>query len=735
MRVERLRPPSEPGREPDGGGGNDFDLMSLLTQLWVRKWLVLGLTLIGAAIGAAVGQLPPNQFRTTALVQIEPMSGGITLPTELIGELLLGRDQANSLETETHVIRSRLILDAVIDDLRLDIVVIPQQAPFVGEVLMRRHLPVIDGLLAPAYARANERLVVDDFAPPPGVDRVSLLVLDGGRIRATLPDGATVEGAVPGTLDLPGGGTLGVTRLEAPAGRVYTVARRPHRLAANEIRAALTVRPRGFTGIVDFTLTGTSRDNIIGILNAVIDNYQDQNLRRRSAEIDQSIVFIESQLPEIRTQLAQASEALQRFRRERQQDELSLGTQDLLRRILEIETRLEEIAFGKEQALRRVTENHPDYRALISEEELLRGRLDNLRRDLAEVPEAERELATLVEQAERTQQLEIQLSGRIEQLRVLRASTVSNIRILERAEAAPHIGPDRRRPIALGALAGFVLAAIWLYARNYLRRGIDDTRAIEQLGLSLFATIEKVPALSAVKASDPRYGVVLNDQNGTAAEAFRSLRTGMRFSLAAAGAKSLMITSCAPGDGKSFVSLNLALVSGQAGTRVLLIDADMRRGFLRQYFGLPRNGPGLSDLLAGESDLDRLLHRHEASGIDFLPSGRYPPNPAELLAGPLFRKFLDYAQDSYDLVIVDAPPVLSVTDPAIIGQHVGMSLLVVRHLVTTQPEIQLAARALSNTGIALSGVVLNQFDLRGSRYGSYGTRYGYYAGGYAYKAD
>lgn len=735
MRSERLRPPSDSGRDPEGDAPPAFDLMSLLTQLWVRKWLVLALTVLGATVGTVIGQLPPNEYRTTALVQIEQRSSGITLPTELIGELMMGREQSNSLETEIHVIRSRLILDRVVDDLRLDIEVIPERAPYVGDVLMRRSLPVIDGLLSARYARLGDRIAVDGFDPPPGVEAVELTILPGGQARVTLPDGATAEGAVPGPIAIPGGGSLNVARLEAPPGRVYTVARRSHRLAANEIRGGLTVRPRGFTGIVDFTLTGTSRDNIIGILNSVIDNYQDQDLRRRSAEIDQSIAFIETQQPEIRIQLAQATEALQSFRRNRQQEELSRSTQDLLRRILEIETRLEEISFRKEQTLRRVTENHPDYRVLIDEETVLRDRLEVLRADLADVPETERELAALVEQAERMRQLELQLTSRIEQLRVLRASTVSNVRILERAEAAPHIGPDRRRPILLGALAGFALAALWLFARNYLRHGIDDIRTLEQMGLSLFATIERVPALAGVKASDPRYGVVLDQNDGTAAEAFRSLRTGIRFSLAAAGAKSLMITSCAPGDGKSFVSLNLALVSGKAGARVLLIDADMRRGFLRQYFGTPRNGPGLSDLLSGESDLDRLLHRHDASGIDFLPSGRYPPNPAELLAGPLFTQFLSYAENDYDLVIVDAPPVLAVTDPAIIGQQVGMSLLVIRHLVTTPAEVQLAVRSLGNTGITLSGVVLNQYDLRRSRYGAYGTRYGYYGGGYAYKSN
>jgi tyrosine-protein kinase Etk/Wzc len=551
----------------------------------------------------------------------------------------------------------------------------------------------------------------------------------------SLPDGQEVTGAAPGLVDLPGGGQVEITRLQAAPGRVFTLQQRPVREAAAFVRDRLAVQERGQTGIVDFGFTGSAWDDNRRIVNAVIANYQDQNLRRRAAEIDQSIAFISTQLPEVQAALTAATEDLRQFRSLRQTEELSRNTQDTLGRMVQIETRLEEIAFRKEQALQRVTENHPDYRALDFEEEQLRSRLAALREDLSDLPETERELAGLTAQLERARQLEIQLASRVEQLRVLRASAVSNIRVLEWAETALHVGPDRRRPIIFGAVAGLLLAVMGVLGLNVLRRGIEDARTIEAMGLSLFATVEKVPALAGASSADPRYGIALSDSRNTATEALRGLRTGLRFSLAASGSKTLMITSCAPADGKSFVSLNLAMVSGQAGARVLLIDADMRRGILRRYFGLSARTPGLSDLLAGSADLDQVVHRHDASGIDFIPTGAYPPNPAELLAGPVLKRLLDYVDEAYDLVIVDAPPVLAVTDPGIIGQKVGMSLLIVRHLVTTGPELQSVVKTMETAGVAFSGVVLNQFDRRASRYGAYGAKYGYYHGGYQYKYD
>jgi tyrosine-protein kinase Etk/Wzc len=267
-------------------------------------------------------------------------------------------------------------------------------------------------------------------------------------------------------------------------------------------------------------------------------------------------------------------------------------------------------------------------------------------------------------------------------------------------------------------------------ALNMLRRGVEDGRDIEALGLSLFATVNKADVISGVSASDPAYGLAAHDPSNITVESLRALRTGLKFSLAAAKSKSLMITSCMPSDGKSFISLNLAIVTGQTGAKVLLVDADLRRGFLRRYFRLERQHPGLSDILAGSPD-DHIMPFPKL-GLDFIPAGRFPPNPSELLEGQAFVDFMDKVTKAYDLVIIDAPPALVVPDPGIIGQHVGMSMLVVKHLRTTPAEIQSAQNGLANSGVRLSGAILNQFDQSRSRYGRYGQKYGYYYGGYRY---
>jgi tyrosine-protein kinase Etk/Wzc len=740
MKSERIqRQPILPhGGAPQmrGSDGDDeIDLMDLAAQVLARKWLVLFCTAIFAGIGAVIGQLPPNLYRAAALVQIENRQNGIGLPAELIGELLMGEtERRGTFRADSHVIQSRLILDPAAQALRLDLEVSPVMVPVIGDLLRRYSIPAIDELIPPRYARGTEELVLGELFPPPGMDSedtITLEVLAGGQVRLSLPDGQQVVGPAPGQLDLPGGGLVVIETLEAAPGREFTLRRRALIEAAKFIRDGLSVRERTDTGIVDFTFSGTAPEDAVAIVNAVIASYEEQNLRRRAAEVDQSIAFIEGQVPEVRAALNAAAEELRLFQRDRQIEQLSRTTQDTLARMVQIETRLEELNFRKDQALQRVTENHPEFRALVVEEDLLRSRLSALRDDLADVPETERELAALTAQLERNRQLEIQLATRIEQLRALRASTVSTIRILERAEIAPKVGPNRLLPIAIGGAVGLILTILGVLGANALRRGIEDERTIEELGLSLFASIEKVPGLAGARSADPNYGLVLAQPQSPIAESLRGLRTGLRFSLATAQQKSLMITSCAPADGKSFISLNLALVSGQAGARVLLIDADMRRGVLRNYFGLPRKTPGLSDLLSTNADLESVVFEHPASGIHFIATGSYPPNPAELLASPQLSRLLASVDPHYDLIIIDAPPALAVTDPGIIGQHAGMSLIVVRHAITTPDELTGAMKLLENSGVSLSGAILNQLDRRSSRYGGYG----YYRSGYKYTYD
>ena len=717
---------------------SEIRIADLLTQILARKWIVITTAVLGLLAGLVLGQLPPDEYRASALVNIEQRDQNSALIDVLGGRALLGQDSTR-IDAEAHIIRSRFVLGPVVRDLNLDWRMEPDRFPIIGHAAERRGRPAIPDWIAPRYTRHGDRFALDLLeVDGPLMDRQARLIVTGpGEFNARLPGQDPVSGRVGEIVELAPGFRFRIATLDVPAGRGFTLWRSPQSAAINTLRGGLGISERrpANSGIVDFHFTHRDRHLALRAVNAVVDAYRVQNLDRRSAEIDRSLEFVETNLAEARENTSRTTEALNTFRQERQSAELTLGSQELLQRIVSIEAELEELAFREEQLARRLTPNHPEYRTLLDQRARLESRLEEMRREATSLPPLEQELLRLTQAVERAIEIERQFSARGEQLGVVRASTVSNVHMLEAAEAARLIGPNRYQPLLTGLLAGLIAGVAWILGMNFLRQGIDDSRVIEELGLPLFATINRVPGLRAGGRDTDAYALARSAPGDIVVESLRGLRTGLQFSLATASRKSLMITSPAPSLGKSFVSFNLAIVAAQSGGRVLLIDADMRKGKLRQQFNMSKGHPGLSELLSGSESIEAVLHSDPRTpGLDFIATGKYPPNPADLLTSEAFNLLMDEAAGSYDLVIIDTPPVLAVTDPVIIGQKAGMSLMVIKHLQTTRAEVLSSIKILDTGGVKMTGAILNQFDAKASRYGTYGHKYGYY-GGYKYGYD
>lgn len=714
---------------------SEISIGDLLAQVLARKWVVVATTILGVAGGLFMGQLPPDEYRASALVNIEQRGPASALPDALSGRGLVD-GPSTRIDAEAHIIQSRFVLGPVVRELNLDWRLEPDRFPIIGHVAERRAWPTIPEYIVPRYARYGDDVRLDLLeVDSPLINRRAQLRITGeNTFEAWLPDGPRVAGQVGEIVTLASGFRFRITRLNAPRGRSFSLWRMPINNAIGQLRSGLDIRERrpANSGIVDFHFRSQDRDLARRAANAVVLSYQEQTLNRRSAEIDRSLEFIETNLAEVRQNTARATEQLNEFRQQSQAVALTSTSQELLNRIVGIEAELEELAFREEQMARRLTPNHPEYRAMLDQRARLESRLEEMREEATALPPIEQELLQLTQTLERSIEFERQLIARREQLSIVRASAISNVHMLEEADTARLTGPNRTQPILIGLFLGLSLGIGGILSINFLRRGIDDSRTIEELGLPLFATINRVPELRSGGADSELYGLARTAPGDIVVESLRGLRTGLQFSLATAPRKSLMITSPAPSLGKSFICMNLGIVAAQSGAQVLLIDADMRKGKLRRQFDIGRDHPGLSELLSRRCGIeDAPYNDPNVEGLDFISAGKYPPSPADLLNSAVFDKLMEEAAAAYDLVIVDSPPVLAVTDPAIIGQKTGMSLLVVKHLETTRAEVVSSMKLLNTSGVKLSGAILNQFDAKASRYGQYGHKYGYY-GGYKY---
>jgi capsular exopolysaccharide synthesis family protein len=213
------------------------------------------------------------------------------------------------------------------------------------------------------------------------------------------------------------------------------------------------------------------------------------------------------------------------------------------------------------------------------------------------------------------------------------------------------------------------------------------------------------------------------------AEAYRSLRTNISFARAQSRARTLVLTSPGPADGKSTTVANLAITFAQQGQRTLLVDADLRRAVLDKTFSVPRT-PGLTEVIVGVSPLSAAVHPTTVENLFVMASGQLPPNPSELLGSDRMRDVLAEAREAFDVVLFDSPPLLAVTDAAVLSTIVDGAILVVRVGSTSREAVRRATAHLRAVHSRVLGAVLNDID---ASTGGYYGGYGYYA--YAYHAQ
>lgn len=721
------RQDSQTGARMADGADDEIDLGQLFSTLWRGKaWIAVGLALGLASAAFFYANTPPT-YQADALLQLEENSAAMALPSSLSG--MFENDQRSV--TEIEILRSRMVLRQAVADLNLDWRISPVRAPVLGTILARYPLPVVESLFHERFARPGDGIRVEQLTVPPAWLGLVLTLenQEGGQYRVTLPNEEVVTGQIGETLSLPEiGFSLNVQSIVGSEGRMFELQQVNETRAINALRNRLTVSERGRgSGILELRLTGENRVGNARALDAILQAYQSQNISRSAAQAEGSLDFIREQIPQAERNLRQAEAALNAFRTQQVSVDLPLETQTILTAVTRIEGELANLQSREDELALRYTPSHPNYRLLLEERQRLETRLAELREQVSELPETQRQIINLQRDVDLSQRLYLELLTRAQEVEVLRASTIGSVRILDSAVAGLEpIAPRRTLLLALGLVLGGMAGMTGVLIRSWLRKGVQDASDLEGMGLPVFATINysnTADTESRRKGDLPIFA--LTNPADLTVEALRSLRTSLHFGMLDASSPTLVITSTHPGAGKSFLSSNLAVVAAQAGQRVCLIDADMRRGQLRRHFGQPRNSPGLAEILSGSATLEEATVAGPVDGLSFISTGRYPPNPSELLMRQReLNKLIDWCSENFDLVIFDTPPVLAVTDPVIIGRSVGSTILVARHDVTTPSEIEASVKTFDSAGLRLAGTVLNGFDPRKAKAG-YGYGYGY----------
>jgi capsular exopolysaccharide synthesis family protein len=554
---------------------------------------------------------------------------------------------------------------------------------------------------------------------------------------------------------------------------------------ANRYRSRLGVSPIDEeASLVTLSSSGFSVQQEADYLNKLMDVYINQGLELKNKTADRTIAFIDEQLDLISISLQQAEGELESFRLNNELMDLSSEALLLQSKIERFENERFNIEFeskyykylldyikskdgsGELVSPSLVGINDPTLSRLVNDlamlqkqkqqisfslrqelpavillesqiEETSRFLLENVENSLEnlnalttdvnnsialveeeirKLPGKERQLVNIRRKFDLNNTVYNYLLEKRAEAGIAKASNVPDNRPIDKAYAfnASRIEPKERQNIMMALILGLLFPVVFLVVLDLLNNKIIDRRDIEK------AT--DIPLLGFIGHSEVKTEIPVIDSPGsTLAESFRSIRTRLKYFSVTEGSKVIAITSTISGEGKTFISANLAAISAMLGKKVLLIGLDLRKPKLHRLLEMD-NGIGLSSYLIGESDFSEIIFKTKIDNLFFCPSGPVPPNPAELIDSDKMIGFFEKVRNEYDFIFVDTPPVAIVTDTLLLSAHIDINLFVVRQRYSSKATLELINELKNQGELKNLAILVNDINLSG--YYGYGLRYG-----------
>ena len=730
---------------------DEIDLMALLFSI-LRGWkTIVFFAVLGLIIGILYSRYVNPTFQSDALIQIDEQSKGISALGSDISDLI--GSEASKAQTEAELIRSRMILEPVVDLLHLRIKL---SDPTIG------YVDRIKNAVTPTQINKPEGV---SLKTEDGEVQISQFNVSQDYLNQsfTLTRSATGFVLSNGFDDFKGQigqvhqfrGTEGqihikVNNLPADGYPINIVKQSLHN-TTNDINNMLSVIEKGEqSGIIEMSMTGPNQQQTTSILKQIVLSYIDQNQSRGSEETTQTINFMETQIPTLKKKLEDSEAIFNNFRKKYGTIDVSKEAELLLTESSQIDTQLNELKLKKADLTTYYTEEHPLVIQINEQLKVLNNRKQEIDDTVAGLPEIQREFLQLSADTAINREIYLTLLKNYEQLKIVKAGQIGYARIIDLPiNTFAAIAPKKLMIWSLAALIGTMLGTILVLIKNLLRNVVKDPERLEaKTGVPVIATIPRSPLLTRLgKKKSPNRLLAYADNNSLSYEAIKSLRTNLMFGMPTQGragqrAKVILITGESPGVGKSFISSNLTEVFAQLDKKTLIIDADMRLGELHKVFNMDQHN-GLADYLTQDtthlsrdntqlvkidavqesSHLASFIHATGIDNIDFMPRGEHPRNPASLLANGSFDHLMTELNLHYDYIIIDSPPILAASDAMILAQHADKVLMVTRYDDSIEGQLVYAVNQMNKANIKVDGIILN--DVQQGIMSKYSYHYSY----------
>jgi tyrosine-protein kinase Etk/Wzc len=718
-------------------------------------WEVLGIAALVTALAVAYTFLATPIYSSDVLVRVdapEPNAFGVAPQGQVITQ-----PSAPPTEAEIAIMQSRSVIEPVIHQYRFDVVATSRKVPLLGTIAEKFATPgqpARPWFGLDSFAWGGEQLEISSISVPPRLEdeKLELKVLDHGQYELLDTTGQQLLSGTAGQPASGAGISLLVSRLVARPGTRFTVIESNAVNTVHRFQYGLKVVDDGKgTGVVRITFSNSNATVARDVANGIAQSYIAAAIASHQATDGKTLDFIQQELPRLRTDLERAEAELSAYQNSSGSMRPSTEAQAYLQGSIDYQRQIATLQLQRTQLLQNFKPESPEVRNVDQQLAQLNATKQTLDARFSSMPTSERKNADLTRNAKVAESIYTSMVSKAEELSVRRAGTTGNAHIVDHAlRPSRPIAPNRPLVIASGVGLGLIAGMLVVFVRRHVLGGVTNPMFIEHyLSVPLFGALGYSSQQAQLEARtiperpmpgrqlelklpddlpQPSIGrhiglakaitiplslpasahrlLARSSPQDASIEALRGVRTALRFEMAHAPSKIVALTGPTVATGKSFVAANLSVLLAEAGSRVLLIDADMRCGRLAWFFGQTSAG-GLVDVLRGDLQLRSAIRSVGIERLSFMSCGAYPSNPSELLMRPGFNQLLSGLEPRFDMVIVDTPPFLAVTDAAIVANQAGATVLVLRSGMQTKQELEDTVRGLDRSGARLVGAIFN----------------------------
>ncbi|WP_175943877.1 polysaccharide biosynthesis tyrosine autokinase [Caballeronia sp. BCC1704] len=720
-------------------------------------WLVLGIIVLVTGLATLYAFIATPVYSSDALIKVDfPNPNALGVNTQ-------GQQQAGPAtlptDAEMQIMQSRAVLLPVIKKYHQNLSITPRQVPLLGRIssmFATPGQPMAPVLGLKSFAWGGEDADISTLEVPPRLENKAFILraLPQGAYELTDSDGNSILHGTVGHLTNADGISIMVDKLVARPGTEFKVVRFSEYQAVSRFQKSLKVmESTKDSGVVQVVYENDDPKLAQQITDAIAQTYIAAHIDQHRVEASVTRDFIIGELPRLERELQRAESELSNYRKSSNSMQPGTEATSYLQGSIDIERQIAALTMQRTQMASRFAPTTREVRTIDEQLATLNAQKQAFDKRFGQLPGSERKLMDLTRDSKVAEDIYVAMREKASELAVTRAGTIGNVHLIDSAIYPTEPSkPKRMLVMAGGAAGGVILSILFVFFRDQLSRAVKTPHSVEsRLSLPVFGAVSFSPmqarldrtARPSLLPGKSRLPSVINDvsrrvlsddpnagslegshalsalgNRDMAVEALRAVHASLMLDIAPAPNNILAVVGATPGTGKTFVASNLAVLHAQTGKNVLLIDGDMRRGRIASIFG-QNGGNGFAEVLAGKIQVDQAIRESDVPGLSLMTAGRFPANPSKMLSTPRLPLILDYMQQQFDLVIIDTPAVLAVSDANLIAANAGSSVIVVRPSAQSEDELQEAIKRLDLTGARIAGVIFNAVPKRRSEKRTY----------------